>query len=305
MFTKAAKAFRAAGRASNEPARNTERTTRAVHPETAVDPSIWEDHEYGNLLAQNHSGRMAHGLWICSSCQAENNLVHVEGAYPFKYLVCRACEHVFCGECISSDVLNMEPSHGFNIAVPSSQFGLICSACGLTHRAGENMGGIRCACGSRVNSAWMPFVIGRSDDYRYDPNACAVNLKMAFHDRAIRRQFGSVQDISDSGPVATRQSSRHTTEIVPTAPSATQAVIPQLLPQAPAPAYTSPHARSSSVIRHNPPPTNTHATLSGPWEPECPLDFDSSERVQSTLSGPWSPDYPAEYARRSNSADWV
>ncbi|KAA8627268.1 hypothetical protein PtrSN002B_002466 [Pyrenophora tritici-repentis] len=49
-----------------------------------------------------------HGIWICG-CGFENHLIHYQGSYPFKYLVCQGCEHIMSPYDTTSEVLTSIP----------------------------------------------------------------------------------------------------------------------------------------------------------------------------------------------------
>ncbi|KAF2854745.1 hypothetical protein T440DRAFT_464893 [Plenodomus tracheiphilus IPT5] len=215
----------------------------APRAEAPLNRSIWDEHEYSNLMQINQTHSTADGLWICSRCKAENNLVHVKGAYPFQYLICRSCEHVYCNDCISSEVLIPSPTPRIAHTHPDTRCGYICTACGLTHRAATSKTRGRCACGALPNPSWIPFSIGHPHNYRSDPNACAVNLKTAFMNRVYERRFASPVESCIQQPKAVFRPPR-TLE----------------------PTYQRRQAPSAGSVRRVSP--QTYATLSGPWNPD-------------------------------------
>lgn len=242
----------------------------APRAEPAVDPRIWEHHEYSNILAHTQCLSTADGLWICSACKAENYLVHVQGPYPFQYIVCRSCEHIFCNDCISSDLLDLHPA----LQPAQTHIGHICTTCGLTHRAKKassktsvmpTIHHVKCVCGTRANTSWIPFAIGCPDAYRFDPNACAVHLKTALINRMYERRY----DLADA-EVQTRE--------------------PLAMCHSPRPSHSAPQSQYAGSVRR--PLPQTYATLSGPWNPGVCGDTGASVSTQmcATLPEPWSPD---------------
>lgn len=151
----------------------------AVPTELPFDGDEWANHEYRHVLRRIHGEHVADGVWICSQCSTDNALMHFKGDHPFKYLVCRACEHVYCRSCSTSDIslgevlAEEKMKEGFNIG--NGLFGVVCSNCGLTHR-GEMEA--NCPCGDGAHDGWIRFAIGNNFEYRRDPEACLVELKL-------------------------------------------------------------------------------------------------------------------------------
>jgi hypothetical protein len=161
----------------------------AVRAEAPPPPAIWTSHPYKNLLlSDNGLTNVGDGVFICSSCRAENILIHFKGDHPFKYLRCRVCEHVFCAKCPSSRILQAAVVRSLRGC--ELQAGCLCPRCGLSHRAVLRRDGlsfdVNCPCGNMYDSSWVRFSIGGAVDYRRDPLACANKLKLR---KSLQRCF--------------------------------------------------------------------------------------------------------------------
>ena len=155
--------------------------------------------EYARLIHATHGNDIADGIFVCC-CGAENDLVHFQGDYSLKHVKCRACNYTYCKKCTSSEIL--EPINVACLALNSTRqhsslkgrIERICPDCGLTHRDGSVNLATTCPCGARPSIDWVSLYIGTTNNYRHDPNAAAVHLKIG---RAMR----TVERLAQSQPV--------------------------------------------------------------------------------------------------------
>jgi hypothetical protein len=157
------------------------------------------------------------GVWLCcnDNCKNENRVKYYRGTHPFKYLVCRRCNHIFCSECSSSEILTpmdsitMEPFEE-SFAIPAAQvpYFRLCGGCGLTHRGALNVGYLDfsscCTCGKDITKkdAYLDFFIGSNGEYQGDPEGVIVKLKLdcrlAALDRVIRKRRADAKEENTS-----------------------------------------------------------------------------------------------------------
>jgi hypothetical protein len=159
------------------------------------------------------------GVWLCCNhqCKNENRVKYYQDAHPFRYLVCRRCDHIFCSECSSSDILTpmdsitMEPFEK-SFATPAAQvpYFRLCGGCGLTHRGALDADHLElascCPCGEDISKkdAYIDFFIGSNGEYQDDPEGVIVKLKLdcrlAALDRVIReRRAGAKEENTSTG----------------------------------------------------------------------------------------------------------
>jgi hypothetical protein len=180
----------------------------APRAELPQDPILWNDHEYPQLQEATLGRDVGDGCHLCCLCGTETGLVHFEGAHPLKRVVCRRCDHPYCKNCDSSEIMTQVPQaylllQGQKSGEHSANVGQVCPDCGLTHRTTLRKDGVmnlsvRCPCGATSSDAWPAFYICPPDRYRFDPNAAAVELR-------VRRATKKVAAMSraNSRPAAT------------------------------------------------------------------------------------------------------
>ncbi|KAE8830222.1 hypothetical protein HRS9139_06846 [Pyrenophora teres f. teres] len=64
---------------------------------------LWDAFSYPNVHTDPGDG-----IWICE-CGFENHVIHYQGSYPFKYLVCQRCEHIMSPYDTTSEALTSIP----------------------------------------------------------------------------------------------------------------------------------------------------------------------------------------------------
>jgi hypothetical protein len=160
------------------------------------------------------------GVWLCCNQhhEQENHIRHYQGDYPFKYLACRRCEHIYCSSCSSSEILTPLESLDkasleerfdslFDELFPERlldeedievRFFQLCRACGLTRRAifeeAEFKVITTCPCGKTAveEEKYLDFFIGSNRKYRNDGNALTQELRLTriftAHDRVVRER---------------------------------------------------------------------------------------------------------------------
>jgi hypothetical protein len=171
----------------------------APRAELPQDPILWNDHEYPRLQEATLGRDVGDGCHLCCLCGTENGLVHFGGDYPLKHVVCRMCNHVYCKDCDSSEIMTQVPQaylllQGQKSAEHNNSVGQVCPNCGLTHRTtlrkdGSMNLGVCCPCGASSGDSWVAFYICPPDRFRFDPNAAAVELR-------VRRTSKKVAEMS-------------------------------------------------------------------------------------------------------------
>lgn len=192
---------------------------KALASATRINPPPTQDETTSTALQRLMPAAAGDGLWKCCNAH-EQELVHWSGAHPFKFLKCERCEHVFCRECCTTEVLRVAKGSGRVYGGNGDGngervgnngqgkmdgvvcYGQVCSGCGLTHRArrGREGGatlsydGVVCACGRVPDEGWVVFRIGSIEAYRRNPHE-------AFSELLLQRAEGSVlqQDEGRSG----------------------------------------------------------------------------------------------------------
>jgi hypothetical protein len=160
------------------------------------------------------------GVWLCCNQhhEQENHIKHYQGDYPFKYLTCKMCNHIYCSSCSSSEILTPLESLSkasleerfdslFDELIPERlldeedievRFFQLCRTCGLTRRAifeeAEFKVITACPCGKTAveEEKYIDFFIGSNRNYRNDGNALTQELRLtrifAAHDRVVRER---------------------------------------------------------------------------------------------------------------------
>jgi hypothetical protein len=160
------------------------------------------------------------GVWLCCNQhhEQENHIKHYQGDYPFKYLTCKMCRHIYCSSCSSSEILTPLESLSkasleerfdslFDVLIPERlldeedievRFFQLCRACGLTRRAifeePEFKVITACPCAKTAveEEKYIDFFIGSNRKYRDNGDALTQELRLtrifAAHDRVVRER---------------------------------------------------------------------------------------------------------------------
>jgi hypothetical protein len=151
------------------------------------------------------------GLWVCH-CGHENQLIHYTGDHPFKILTCGRCDHTFCDQCQTSEILTRIPTNPTEVynerfhIHSEMPYCIVCETCGLSHRA-KMMGGCidfsidRCACGNPVEGDKFGYFIGSVYEYRKDPEGTAVMLSLRRHHTAASEAPNACESHNVAGPM--------------------------------------------------------------------------------------------------------
>ncbi|KAF2790431.1 hypothetical protein K505DRAFT_340435 [Melanomma pulvis-pyrius CBS 109.77] len=135
------------------------------------------------------------GAWWCchSDCRNISRLDFAPTPCdPFDDVKCRACAHIMCHRCITTDIIS-KFTYGLEdlVTVPrfygreGVPFFQVCSQCGLNYRAEDvtprefdntksliKFGGKICHCGHSSDYGWLRFTTGDNIDYRKNPLDC-------------------------------------------------------------------------------------------------------------------------------------
>jgi hypothetical protein len=173
----------------------------AARPRNTQGSTSLPEHQYIQNVQAGITDGSVDGVWWCAQCNQEKHLVHVAGPHPFGHLQCGRCwrrlnESDQTTEIIGRYVLDK----GNHVPVPAFEdhanipFGMVCAACGLTHRAKEvkkhslgasmaivDFSGVKCECGYADSERWYRFSIGSSADWKTNQAAC--------YDRALKRKL--------------------------------------------------------------------------------------------------------------------
>lgn len=167
-------------------------------------------------IESTHAMAKVHGdgVWVCC-CGHNTTLVHREGTYPFKRLVCEKCDHILCEHCLTTAIV-IPLKEPFPATVAKLEFTKlreivdnlfqICPDCGLSFRSqirnpdhrGERFCWVPvashshselCPCGASAKSNWLKCIIGDSTAYLLDPAKALDGLKDIRVERELEEEI--------------------------------------------------------------------------------------------------------------------